>query len=86
MGKNWNQLSYNQSKQKMIPDDSDSLLGLYLWLNQAAYAIVAFPIGTVLSIAPIFFNTQKNVTIETIGCTMAVGELLGVVAMKIAIV
>ncbi|MGB0424113.1 MAG: hypothetical protein ACPGED_07320, partial [Flavobacteriales bacterium] len=33
---------------------------LYLRLTQAAYAIVAFPIGTCLSIAPIFLHFQKK--------------------------
>ena len=54
---------------------------LYLWLNQAAYAIVALPIGIVLSIAPLFLNHQLGVSVPVIGLFMTGGELLGVLAM-----
>jgi len=57
---------------------------LYLRITQAAYAIIAFPIGTCLSIAPIFLHLQKGVPIRTVGLLMACGELLGIFAMKAA--
>ena len=54
---------------------------LYLWLNQAAYAIVALPIGIVLSIAPLYLNRQLGVSVPVVGLFMTGGELLGVLAM-----
>lgn len=51
-------------------------------MMQAAYAIVAFPISTCLSIAPMFLHFQQGVPIHTIGLFMACGELLGIFAMK----
>ena len=56
----------------------------YLLLNQLAYAIVAFPIGTVLSVAPLFLYEQKRVPLSRIGWAMACGELVGIIAMKVA--
>ncbi len=60
------------------------LTNVYLKFNQAAYAIDAFPIGTVLSIGPILLNEQKNVPLGVVGLLMAGGEALGIIAMKIA--
>lgn len=70
-----------ESKSKT---DSALLIKHYLWLNQAAYAIVAFPIGTVLSIAPLFLNIERGMDIQTIGFMMMGGEFLGICAMKLA--
>mmetsp|Transcript_21026 Transcript_21026/g.46328 ORF Transcript_21026/g.46328 Transcript_21026/m.46328 type:complete len:597 (+) Transcript_21026:42-1832(+) len=60
------------------------LVLLYLRLNQLAYVVVAFPIGTVLSIVPLYLNQVLDVPLTTIGISMMCGELLGVVAMKVA--
>jgi len=63
---------------------SSFLLQLYLRVSQTAYAVIAFPIGTVLSIGPLCLYIDKEVEIETIGFWMAGGELLGIIAMLIS--
>ena len=56
----------------------------YLWLNQLAYAILAFPIGTVLSLAALYLHEQKHVPLHLIGWAMAAGEAIGIATMKMA--
>ena len=54
----------------------------YLWLNQLAYSFVAFPIGTVISVAPLFLDEQLSVSLPQVGWAMTVGEGMGILAMK----
>jgi len=59
------------------------LIKLYMKANQGMYAVVAFPIGTVLSITPLLYYDQ-GATLVHIGCMMALGELFGIFAMLFA--
>ena len=59
-------------------------LNTYLLLNQLAYSILAFPIGTVLSIGPLLLTEKKAFTLPTVGYFMAGGEGIGIIGMKIA--
>jgi len=61
-----------------------TLSSAYLVLDQASYAIAALPIGTVLSIAPLYLNEVLQVEASFVGILMALGELLGIVFMKYA--
>jgi len=73
---------------KSNSDDSEFssafLIKSYLGVKQAAYAIVAFPIGTVLSIGQLFLYEEKGISIINTGFFMAAGEFLGICAMKTA--
>ena len=60
------------------------LTNLYLKLNQLAYSIVAFPIGTVLSIGPLLLTEDKIISLQSVGWFMAGGKVLGIFAMKMA--
>jgi hypothetical protein len=60
------------------------LIELYMKANQGIYAVVALPIGTVLSITPIFLSLQQNVPLALIGGLMALGEFFGIFAMLYA--
>jgi len=71
--------------QKEIEQARGFTLGAeYLMLNQAAYALCALPIGTVLSIAPLYLQNQLKVSVATIGYLLMCGELLGILFMKYA--
>ena len=61
---------------------SISLIKKYLWTNQAAYSITAFPIGCVLSLAPLYLKEQLGVSVTTIGWMMGIGEFFSICAMK----
>lgn len=49
------------------PAGSNIRRALPLKIDQPAYATIAFPIGTVLSIGPILLNEQKNVCLGNVG-------------------
>ena len=59
------------------------LINLYMKINQLIYAIVAFPIGTVLSITPILL-IHLGADLAEIGYMMAAGEFFGIFAMLYA--
>jgi len=62
---------------------SSRLIKAYLRVNQLAYAITAFPIGTVLSVAPVYLD-DRDMPVTHIGFFLAGGELLGIGAMIVA--
>lgn len=61
-----------------------ALANIYLKFNQAAYAVAALPIGTVLSIAPLYLKEVMKVEVHIIGYLMMAGEFLGIAFMKYA--
>ena len=76
------------------PDDGTWLVKLYMQANQFIYAVVAFPIGTVLSVTPLYLFEQheqitsgdhdRDLTIKNIGYFMAAGELIGIFGMLLS--
>jgi len=69
---------------KQEESKSARLINFYLRVNQLTYAITAFPIGTVLSVAPIYLSQNSDMKITIIGFFMAGGEALGIAAMVLA--
>jgi len=78
------ELETKPAEDPMESKQSTFLLQLYLRVSQMTYAIVAFPIGTVLSIGSVLLFDLKDVTITTIGFWMAGGELVGILCMKLS--
>lgn len=77
------EMTAHLTKQKSM-ETGRRLGNAYLWLNQAAYAMAALPIGTVLSIVPLYLKEELNVEVSLIGLLMMGGELLGILFMKYA--
>lgn len=73
-----------QADKEIHSEHGFELGSSYLAFLRAAYAVCALPIGTVLSVAPLYFKNELEISVETIGYLMMSGEICGVFFMKYA--